>query len=145
MGVEGNKKTVQLIEDAYNRGDLNSLNQYFAEGFDNSQSAPPGFPIGIEPAKQMHLMSMQAYPDRKTEILQLIGEGNKVMAFVRVTGTNKGGVPWFEVPANNAKMDFNFMSIFEFDDQGMIIKHTGLVDGFTQLVQLGVYTPPSTG
>ena len=143
MGVEDNKKTVQLVEEAYNRGDLGSLDQYFSPKFDNSMAIPPGVPTGLEMAKQMHQMSMQAFPDRKTEIVETIGEGNKVMARIHTTGTNKGGVPWIAAPANNAKIDFEWISIFEFDNGGKITKHYGLNDIYSLGIQLGVITPPA--
>ena len=142
MSVEDNKKTVQLVEEAWGRGDLESLDQYFSPKFDNSQSAPPGVPIGLEMAKQMHGMSMQAFPDRKTEVVELIGDGNKVVARTRTVGTNKGGVPWFGAPANDAKVDFESVSIFTFDKKGKIIGHYGLNDAYKLGLQLGVITPP---
>jgi len=142
MSVEDNKKTVQLVEEAYNRGDLDSLDQYFSPKFDNSAAVAPGMPLGLEASKQGHLMSMQSFPDRTTEILEMIGEGNKVMARIRTTGTNSGGVPWFGAPANNNKIDFEWVSIFEFDRDGKIVKHYGLNDAFTLGIQLGVITPP---
>lgn len=143
MGVEENKKTVQMIEEAFNRGDLDELDQYFADDFDNSASAVPGMPIGIQAAKQVHGMSMAGFPDRKTEIVELIGDGDKVMARVRTTGTNKGGVPWFGAEANDAKVDFEMWQIYTFDKKGKVVAHRGLNDAYLLSVQLGVITPPS--
>jgi len=142
MGVEDNKKTVQLVEEAYNRGDLDSLDQYFAANFDNAEARPPFMPAGLDMAKQMHQMSMQSFPDRKTEIVEMIGEGNKVMARIRLTGTNTGGVAWVGAPANDAKVDMTYVSVFDFDDDGKIVKHFGLNDIFSLGMQLGVIEPP---
>jgi predicted ester cyclase len=142
MGVEENKKTVQMIEEAWNRGDLDSLDQHFAKNFDNSASGVPGLPLGLATAKQVHGMSMAGFPDRKTEIVEIIGEGDKVLARVRNTGTNKGGVPWFGAPANDAKVDFEMWQIYTFDKKGKVVAHRGLNDGYMLCVQLGVITPP---
>ncbi len=142
MGVEDNKKTVQLIEEAWNRSDLGALDQHFASNFDNSESVPPGVPVGLEMAKQLHGMSMAAFPDRKTEVVELIGEGNQVVARIHTTGTNKGGVPWFGAPANDAKIDFEWISVYTFDKKGKVIKHHGLNDAYLLGMQLGVITPP---
>ena len=143
MGVEENKKTVQMIEEAWNRGDLDSLDQHFSKEFDNSASGVPGMPIGLDTAKQVHGMSMASFPDRKTEITELIGDGDKVMVRVRSTGTNKGGVPWFGAPANDAKIDFEMWQIYTFDKNGKVTAHRGLNDGYLLCVQLGVITPPA--
>jgi predicted ester cyclase len=145
MSLEDNKKTVQLVEEAWNRGDLAALDEHFSPKFDNSKSAPPGMPIGLETAKMVHGMSMQAFPDRKTEVQELVAEGDKVVARIRTTGTNKGGVPWFGAPANDAKVDFEWLSIYTFDKKGKIVSHYGLNDGYMLGVQLGVITPPQMG
>lgn len=145
MSVEDNKKTVQLIEEAWSRGDLASLDQYFSKTFDNSGGLPPGMPLGLETAKMMHQMVMQAFPDRKTEIVETIGEGNKVMARIHVTGTNTGGVPWMGAPANGAKIDFESISIYGFDKTGKATKHHGMNDAYMLGIQLGTIVPPPMG
>jgi predicted ester cyclase len=145
LSVEDNKKTVQLVEEAWNRGDLAALDEHFSSKFDNSASGVPGMPTGLETAKMVHGMSIQAFPDRKTEIQQLIAEGDKVVALVRTTGTNKGGVPWVGAPANDAKVDFNWVSIYTFDKKGKIVAHWGLNDGYMLAVQTGAITPPPMG
>ena len=142
MSVEDNKKTVLLVEEAWNRSDLGALDEHFSPKFDNSASLPPGLPPGLETAKMLHGMSMQAFPDRSVQPVEVIGEDNKVMVRSRVTGTNKGGVPWFGADANDAKIDFEFVSVYEFDKKGKIVAHRGMNDAYLLGVQLGVITPP---
>jgi predicted ester cyclase len=142
MGVEDNKKTVQLIEEAWNRNDVGALDQHFSPKFDNSASVVPGMPIGLDTAKQIHGISIASFPDRKTEVLELIGEGDKVMARVRTTGTNTGGVPHYGAEANNAKVDFEWISIYTFDGKGKVVAHRGLNDAYLLGIQLGAITPP---
>jgi predicted ester cyclase len=142
VGVEDNKKTVQLVEEAWDRGDLDSLDQYFSPKFDNSASAVPGMPVGLAAAKQVHGMAMQSFPDRKVEILELIGEGDKVVTRSRITGTNKGGFPAYGAPPNDAKADFQFVGIYTFDKDGKIVGHYGLNDAYLLGIQLGSITPP---
>ncbi len=145
MGVEDNKKTVQLVEEAWQRGDVGSLDQHFASKFDNSNSLPPGLPVGLETAKMMHQIVMQSFPDRKVEVIELIGDGNKVMARNHITGTNKGGVMWLGAPANDAKIDFQSISIYTFDKKGKITEHYGLNDAYMLGIQVGVFSPPQMG
>jgi len=142
VGVEDNKKTVQLVEEAWSRGDIGSLDQYFSPNFDNSKSLPPGLPAGLETAKMLHGMVTQAFPDRNVENIEKIGEGNKVMIRNRITGTNKGGVVWLGAPANDAKIDFQSVSVYEFDKKGKIIGHYGLNDAYMLGIQVGVFAPP---
>jgi len=145
MGVEDNKKTIQLVEEAWARGDVGTLDQYFSPKFDNSKGLPSGLPVGLESAKMLHGMVMQSFPDRKIETLEAIGEGNKVIVRNRVTGTNKGGVMWLGAPANDAKIDFESISIYTFDKKGKITDHYGLNDGYTLAVQVGAIEPPKMG
>jgi predicted ester cyclase len=90
-------------------------------------------------------MAMQSFPDRKTEIQELIAEGDKVVARIRTTGTNTGGVPWLGAAANSAPIDFQWFSIYTFDKKGKIMGHYGLNDGYTLAVQTGVIAPPKMG
>jgi predicted ester cyclase len=121
---------------------LGALDELFSAKFDNTKSLPPGLQVGLETAKMVHGMSMQSFPDRKVEILELIGEGNKVMTRSRITGTNKGGLPAYGAPANDAKVAFEFIGIYEFDETGKVVAHYGLNDAYLLGVQLGVITPP---
>ena len=143
MGVEDNKKTVQLVEEAWNRGDLAALDEHFSPKFDNSASGVPGLPPGLEGARMAHGLAINSFPDRNVEVIELIGEGDKVLVRTRITGTNKGGVPWFGVPdANNAKLDFASIGIYGFDKKGKIVSHYGLNDAYMLGIQLGSITPP---
>jgi predicted ester cyclase len=145
VGVEDNKKTVQLVEEAWDRNDVGSIDQHFSPKFDNSASVPPGMPPGLETAKMVHGMAMQFFPDRKTEVVELIGEGDRVMSRVRVTATNNAGVPWVGAAANNGPIDFEMISIYTFDKKGKIAGHRGLNDAYTLAVQAGAITPPAMG
>jgi len=145
VSVEDNKKTVRLVEEAWERGDVGSLDQHFSPKFDNSASLPPGMPVGLETAKMLHQMVMQSFPDRKVDQVELIGEGDKVMVRNRVTGTNRGGVMWLGAPANDAKIDIHSISIYTFDKKGKIAGHYGLNDAYTLGMQVGVIQPPTMG
>jgi hypothetical protein len=66
-----------------------------------------------------------------------------VVTHNRITGTNTGGLPAYGAPANDAKVDFEFIAIYEFDENGKITRFYGLNDAFLLLIQLGVITPPA--
>ena len=52
-----------------------------------------------------HQGVMQSFPDRKVHIEEIVGDGDTVAVRTRVTGTNQGGFPAFNVPANGAPID----------------------------------------
>jgi predicted ester cyclase len=99
-------------------------------------------PQNLATAKMAHGMAMKAFPDRKTTILGLIGEGDRVAMRARVQGTNTGGAVWFGVPeGNDKKIDFESWSIYRFKD-GKVVESWGINDGILAMVQLGSLKPP---
>jgi predicted ester cyclase len=140
MGIR-NKDVVRHVEEAWGTNDLDALDQYFAPDFDNSQSAMPGVPAGLEGAKMAHAMSMFSFPDRRTEIVDLIAEGDTVVVRIRMTGTNQGGFPAFAVAANGNPVDIQYVGIYRLRD-GKIVQHWGLNDVMSLLMQLGAIPVP---
>jgi len=133
MSVEENKATVRAVEEAWDSQDLDALDQYFAGDFDNSQSGMPGLPGGLAGAKMAHQGVMQAFPDRKVEISDIVGEGDEVFVRTRVTGTNQGG--FLGTPANGNPFDIAAVETYRFRD-GKIVQHWGMNDGMTLMMQL---------
>ena len=132
---EENKAVVRAVEEAWDSQDLDSLGQHFAPDFDNSASAVPGVPAGLEGAKMAHQGAMQSFPDRKVHIEDLIAGGDKVVVRARVTGTNQGGFPLMNVPPNGNPIDIGFVGIYTLRD-GKIVSHWGLNDAATLTQQL---------
>ena len=137
-----NKDVVRAVEGAWDGQDLDALDQYFASEFDNSTSAVPGLPPGLAGAKMAHQDAMQSFPDRKVNIEEIVGDGDTVAIRTRVTGTNDGGFPLFNVPANGAKIDLPAVSIYRLRD-AKIVGHWGLNDALTLMMQLGAIQPPA--
>src|SRR5207253_11522558 len=84
-----------------------------------------------------HKMSIGAYHDRKQEILDCFGEGDGVMVRSRMTGTNQGGLPWFGVPANNNKVDVDYITIYRLED-GKVVESWAQMEIPKMMQQLGV-------
>jgi steroid delta-isomerase-like uncharacterized protein len=131
--VEENEATVRAVEEAWDSQDLDALDQYFADDFDNATSGMPGLPGGLAGSKMAHQGVMQAFPDRKVAIEEILGEGDAVAVRTRVTGTNQGG--FLGTPANGNPFDIAAVSIYRFRD-GKIVSHWGLNDGMTLMMQL---------
>ena len=137
-----NADAVRAIEEAWDGGRLDELDLYFASGFDNSASATPGLPPGLEGSKMAHMGVMQSFPDRKVEILDILEQGDKVFVHTRVSGTNQGGFAPFNVPANGNTFQIDSVSVYRFDQNGKVVEHWGMNDGLTLLMQLGALAPP---
>lgn len=135
MSIEENKATVRKVEEAWDLGNLAALDDLFAPNF-IAHNAVPGLPPGLQGAKMAHHGSVQALPDRRTTIEDMLAEGEYVVARVRMTGTNKGGFPWLGIPANGNKVDVQWTSIYRFAD-GKIVEHRAIMDMLGLLQQLG--------
>jgi predicted ester cyclase len=136
-----NADTVRAIEEAWDGGRLDELDQYFAPEFDNAASGTPGLPPGLEGAKMAHQGVMQSFPDRKLEILDIVDGGDRVFVRTRVTGTNQGGFPAFNVPANGNPFQIEAVSVYRFED-GKVVEHWGMNDALALLMQLGAIPAP---
>ncbi len=130
-----NKALIRRVEEAWNTNNLSALDPLFAPNF-MSHSAIPMLPPGLPGAKQAHQMAMKAFPDRKVSIEDIIAEGDKVVVRARVTATNKGGVPWMGVPANDKKIDTGWVSIYRIAN-GKVAEHWGINDEAGLMRQLG--------
>jgi predicted ester cyclase len=137
-----NAAVVRAIEEAWDNGKLDELDQYFAEDFDNSQSAQPGAPAGLGGAKMVHQGVMQSFPDRRVEILDIVADGDNVVVRTRVTGTNQGGFPAFQIPANGNPIDITSWGLYRLRD-GKVVEHSGINDALVLLMQLGAFPPPA--
>lgn len=130
-----NKQAVRAIEAAWSSNRLDDLDECFSTGFVTHASAP-GLPPGLEGAKLAHQFSMKAMPDRQVEIVDLIGDGDKVVVRTRTTGTNTGGFEWLHVGPNGRKVDVESWAIYRFED-GKAAEMWGLNDVFGLAMQLG--------
>ncbi|MEA2522462.1 MAG: hypothetical protein QOI81_2108 [Actinomycetota bacterium] len=111
-----NVDVVRKVEEAWRTHDLKMLDQLFAPDFRAHTPGSESLPPGIEGAKMAHQSSMQAFPDRQNQVHDIFGEGDMVVSHVSMSGTNTGGLPWFGVPANGAKIsDINWITIFRLE------------------------------
>ena len=111
-----NADVVRAIETAWDENRLDDLDRYFAPGFENAQSATPGVPAGLAGSKMAHQGVMQSFPDRKVEILDVVEGGDRVFVRNRITGTNQGGFPAFNVPANGNPFDIEAWGVYRLEN-----------------------------
>lgn len=141
MGTQENKDVVRQVEEAWDKNRLDELEQHFTSDFDNSGSVVPGMPVGLETAKQAHGMALQAMPDRRVIIEDIVAEGDTVIVRGQARGTDTGGFSWMGVGPTGRPIKVDFVSVYTLRD-GKIAKHWGLNDAFGLAMQLGVIPSP---
>lgn len=135
--VDRNEDVVRRIEEAWGANDLDELDDLIAADFVAHTPGADSLPPGLAGAKEAHRQSMQSFPDRHLDVLDLFGEGDLVVVRARMTGTNTGGVPAFGVGANGNKVDFEWITMYRLED-GKVVETWAQIDVPTLAQQLGV-------
>ena len=134
MSIEENKEIVRRYQEIYNSNNLDELDEVMAADVRTPQIIP-GFPPGLEGAKKVHELSLIGMTDFHTEILDMIAEGDKVVARVNITGVHTGN--FFGIPATGKRVEFSGVYMVRIEN-GKIVEHWGEEDGVSLLEQLGV-------
>lgn len=129
MGVEENKRLVRrLVEEAIGEHKVGVLDQIAAGPF-------------AEVAKRWVEPFRGAFPDFTMEIVELIAEGEKVVAHCRCSGTHLG--EWLGVPPTGRRFEkVTEVYIFEIRD-GRLVSALGVEDNLSRLSQLGIFPAPA--
>jgi predicted ester cyclase len=134
-----NVEIVRRLETAWATNDYDTVREILSPDFPKLNHGPGAemIPPGIDGLIQGHEMSLGAFPDRKQEILDSFGEGDRVMIRSRMTGTNTGGLPWFGIPANDRAVDVEYITIYRLED-GKVVESWAQMDLATMMQQLGM-------
>jgi len=77
-----------------------------------------------------------AFPDFEMEIVELVAEGDKVVAHFRCSGTHRG--EWLGIPPTRRRFQqVDEIYIFEVQD-GKLVSAVGVEDNLTRMRQLGI-------
>lgn len=128
MPADENKLLVRrLVDEAVREGNLDVLDEIAAGEF-------------AEIAKRWVTPFQSAFPDFEMEIVDLIAEGEKVVARFKCSGTHRG--EWLGVPATGRRFE-NVDEIYIFDvHDGKLVSALGVEDNLSRLRQLGISPHP---
>ena len=143
MSTEQNKARMrQMVEEMFNRGNVNRLDEFMAPDFVEHEVLPPGIPEGREGVKQFFAVLHSAFPDFKATIDDLIAEDDKVVIRMTWTGTHKG--EFMGIPATGKRMSIGVFDIIRVVD-GKAVEHWGQMDNMGLMQQLGAMPGPGAG
>jgi predicted ester cyclase len=140
--VARNVDVVRKLEDAYNARDYDTVRASVAADYVPHTPGSEMLPAGVEGAVASNEGGFASFPDKRSEILEIFGEGDKTVSHVRMTGTNEGGLPWAGVPANGKAIDVDWIQISRHADDGTIEETWAQMDVGTMMIQLGVMPAP---
>jgi hypothetical protein len=131
---EQNKDIVRRYQAAYNANDLDALDEVVAPDV-KTPAMLPGFPPGLEGVKQLHRLTVDAWPDLQTTIEDLIAEGDRVVARVSVAATPQKEA--FGVPPTGKSFKVSGTYVVRIQN-GKIVEHFGVEDAVGIMQQLGL-------
>jgi steroid delta-isomerase-like uncharacterized protein len=127
--------TMERLYALISAGDIDGFGDHVAEDFVEHEESP-----GLEPSKegvkQFFRMYREAFPDLRMEAEDVLVSGDKVVARVRATGTQRG--EFMGMPATGKSVDVQLIDIIRFGDDGLAHEHWGVFDALGMMQQLGV-------
>lgn len=127
--------TLRRFYELLSRGDIDGFGDLLADDFIEHEETP-----GLSPTKKgvkaFFGMQRAAFPDMRLDPEDVLVSGDKVVARVRVTGTNQGAM--MGMPATGKSVDVQLIDIIRFGDDGLAHEHWGVIDMLAMMQQLGV-------
>jgi predicted ester cyclase len=140
--VVRNIEVVEKLEKAYNDRDYDTVRACVAGDLVAHTPGSEMLPAGVEGAIASNEGSFQGFSDRKTEVLEIFGDGDRVVSHVRMTGTNDGDMPFGGIAATGKAVDIDWIQISRHGDDGMIQETWAQMDLPKMMVQLGAMPAP---
>jgi predicted ester cyclase len=136
--VARNKETFRRFQDAVNTCDAEFISKSIDELVEPDatiRTPLPGDATGAQVLKHVWAVLLAAFPDLQLNVEDLIGEDDKVVARIVVTGTHRG--EYMGVEPTGKSIAYDEIFIFRFAN-GRVVETWGVVDVFSQMKQLGV-------
>ena len=134
MSIEENKNIVRRYQEIYNKNELDRLTEVLSEDL-LTPNIMPGIPPGLEGAKAAHRIMLAGFPDYQTIIEDMVAEGDRVAARIKMIGTHTGD--FMGIPPTEKRISFTGIYMVRISN-GKIVEHWGEEDSVSLLQQLGV-------
>ncbi len=134
MSIEANKAVVLKGWECAGRGDLDGVMTMYHENIVYHGS-------GGEEAKGKDAVKatlsgyLTAFPDIKTKVEDIFGEGDRVFSRVQVSGTNTGEL--MGMPATGKRLELRWIMNVSLFEDGKVIEEWEIFDGSDMMTQLG--------
>ncbi|CAO5166603.1 putative ester cyclase [Frankia sp. AiPs1] len=134
-GIAAQKDIARRIyEEVVNHGRVDLLETFIADDGDDTTRARSGWSSGRDGFVEHVQWLRTAVPDVRTTVTDLLAEGNRVVVYWRIEGTQRGEL--FGVAPTGRRIDATSISLFTFRN-GQVINYSVQPDRLTILRQLG--------
>jgi predicted ester cyclase len=135
--TSANKQLVgDFIQDLFTRGDLTAVDRYLDPAFVNHDPPYPGAPGGAEGMRSAAAMFRAAFPDWRSDLDQLVAEGDVVVERFTASGTHTGTAVFGAEPSGR-RIVLPGVNIFRVVG-GRIVERRGFLDTITLMSGLGL-------
>ncbi len=134
MSVEQNKESIRRLVNIFNAHDFSRVGEVCDENVVYRTGS--GIEVqGLDAYEDIMLQTHEGFPDFEYSLEELFGEGNRVLATYRFTGTHEG--EFFGIPASGNEADYMVAAVFRFEN-GKLVDHMDFYDGLTFMRVVGV-------
>ena len=126
---------VAFIQDLFTKGDLGAVDRYLDPAFVNHDPPFPGAPDGPEGMRRAAVMFRDAMPDWRSDVDQLVAEGDLVVERFTARGTRSGAL--MGVPPDGRTVVLAGVNTFRIEGD-LIVERWGCLDQAGLLRQLGL-------
>ena len=137
MSEQNKELARRFYDEVLNTGDVERVSDLCTEDVVDHE-APPEWPAGIEGVKAFVRTFRAAFPDLRVTIEDMLADGDRVAARVRMTGTHQGD--FMGVPASGSRVEFETIDIIRIAD-GKAAEHWGVTDNMALMQQIGAIAP----
>jgi predicted ester cyclase len=127
---------LRIFEEVISGGDLVAADALIAPDFTDHFAAQRGAPPGIDSFKFGLQMIREAFPDWRSEVWDLVEEGDRVALRWRVSGTHNGA-PFMGVPPSGKAIQMDEAGMMRFAD-GKLVELWRVADELALMRQLGM-------
>jgi steroid delta-isomerase-like uncharacterized protein len=141
MSEENKAVARRFIEEVWNNGNLDAIDELIAENHVDHDPAQAGGPGGREAMRAFVEMYRSGYPDTHLAIGEVIAEGDLVAMTWTATGTHQGEL--MGIQPTGRSITVTGIGVDRISG-GQIVESWGNYDALGMLVQLGAIPAPAT-
>ena len=144
MDAAPNRETVLRAFNAFNKRDFATVLDLLAEEFvSHVVPAELGFGHDRNAQVQFQQMNVQAFPDLRMELHDVVAEGDLVAARGRMIGTHQG--EFMGMPPSGRIVDVEVADFLRVNAEGQIVEYRSIIDNLEFMQQLGALPEDVSG
>ena len=132
---ENKAKTQRFYDEVMNAHNVAGIKSFCTADIIDHNPSPGHTGKGLDDMTTELNEMFTGFPDARVKVDFMVAEGDLVVAYLTMTGTNSG--PFQNNPATNKPVKFNGIDIVRIKD-GKATERWGVFDNFSMLAQLGM-------